>query len=170
MNDAKFEALFDACLEELYDAENQMVTALPEMIAAAFSEELARGLQQHLDQTKEHIRRLQSVFDGMGEQPGSRLSEGMQGLLMEGERLIRELPKSRVLDAGLIGAARKAEHYEIAAYETARAIAEIIGQQETAVLLQETLEEEIAADELLGNFADSILTGAGSGVTNPGSS
>lgn len=159
MSDAKFEDLFNRQLDELYDAENQIAKALPKMIAATSSEDLARALQEHLDQTKEHIRRLERIFEAMSEQPGSGKSAGMEGLLTEGERLIADLQKSMVLDAGLIGAAQKVEQYEVAAYRMARGIAEILAQQDTVELLQETLDEEMAMAEDLEDFAETILTG-----------
>ena len=161
MKAGKFEDLLGTELADLHDAETQILKALPKMIAAASAEELAQALQDHLDQTKEHVRRLESIFEAMGEQPGSGRSEGIAGLVLESERLITELEKSAALDAGLIGAAQKVEHYEIASYRMARALAEVLGQQETAELLQETLDEEMAADEVLESLAESVLTGTG---------
>jgi len=159
MNNAKFEDLFNRQLDELFDAESQIAAGLPKMIAAASSEDLARALQEHLDQTKEQIRRLETIFEAMGDQPGSGKSAGMAGLITEGDRLVADLQKSPVLDAGLIGAAQKVEQYEIAAYRMARGIAEILSQQDTADLLQETLDEEMAMAEDLEDFAEAILTG-----------
>ncbi len=161
MKAAKFEGLLRSELEELYDAENQILKALPKMIAAVSSADLAEALQDHLDLTKEHVRRLDGIFESIGEEAGSRRSEGMEGVVQESERLLTELEKSPALDAGLLGAAQKVEHYEIAGYRMARAIAEILGQQETAELLQETLDEEMAADETLENLTETVLTGAG---------
>ncbi len=160
MNDAKFEDLFNRQLDELFDAENQIAKALPKMIAAASSEDLAGALQEHLDQTKEQIRRLETIFGGIGEQPGgSRKSTGMEGLLTESERLVRDFQKSAVLDAGLIGVAQKVEQYEISAYRMVRGIAEILSQQNTVELLQETMDEELGMAEDLEDFAEAILTG-----------
>ncbi|HLK48777.1 MAG TPA: ferritin-like domain-containing protein [Bryobacteraceae bacterium] len=163
MKTGKFEAVLSTELADLHEAETQIVKALPKMIAAASSEELAQAFQDHLDQTKEQVRRLESIFESMGEQPGSGRSEGIGGLVQETERIITELEKTAALDAALIGAAQKVEHYEIAGYRTARAIAEVLGQQETAELLQETLDEEIAADEALETLAEKVLTGSSSG-------
>ena len=159
MKEAKFEDLFIEELEDLYDAEKQIVDALPKLIAASSSEELSNALQEHLDETRAQVGRLQKIFKNMGEEPSSRACVGMQGLLKEGEKLISEMSKSPVLDAALTGAAQKVEHYEIAAYGTARAMAEMLGQQEVVDLLQETLEEEEAADETLSEIGESLLAG-----------
>jgi ferritin-like metal-binding protein YciE len=159
MKQAKFEDLFREELEDLYDAEKQIVEALPKMMKAASSEELTGAFQEHLEQTKEQVKRLEKIFESMGEQPGGRKCEGMQGLLREGERLLTGMERSEVLDAGLIGAAQKVEHYEISAYGTARAMAEMLGQLDIAELLQETLAEEEAADENLSVIAEGILDG-----------
>ncbi len=159
MKEAKFEDLFREELEDLYDAEKQIVGALPKMVAAASNAELASAFEQHLQQTREQVKRLDRIFESMGEQPGSRKCEGMQGLLQEGEKLITEMEKSPVLDAALIGAAQKVEHYEISAYGTARSMAEMLGQAETAELLDETLDEEKETDETLTEIAESIMTG-----------
>src|SRR5579872_1628880 len=154
MKDAKFEDLLSEGLEDLHDAENQILKALPKMIAAASSPELAEAFQQHLEQTKEHVRRLQSIFDAMGVQPGGTPSTAMAALLAQGERLVGEHEKSAVLDAALIGAAQKVEHYEIAGYRMARGVAEILAQQDAAEMLQETLDEEEETDETLSDLAE----------------
>ena len=132
---------------------------MPKIIAASSSEELAEALQEHLDETKEQVKRLDRVFEMMGEQPAGKTCEGMQGLLKEGERIISEMEKSPVLDAGIIAAAQKVEHYEIAGYGTARSMAEMLGQSEVAELLQETLEEEEAADDNLTDISADIMGG-----------
>ncbi len=159
MKEAKFEDLFQEQLQDLYNAEKQIVTALPKMIAASSSAELAAAFQEHLQQTQEQVKRLERVFEGMGEQPNGKTCEGMQGLLQEGEKIIGEIAKSEVLDAGLIAAAQKVEHYEISAYGTARAMAEMLGQADAAELLEETLEEEKETDERLTEIAEGILMG-----------
>ncbi len=158
-SEAKFEDLFREGLEDLHDAEKQIVTALPKMVAAASSEELAEALQDHLDQTKEQVRRLERIFEQMSEQPGGRECQGMKGLLAEGEKLIAEHAKSPVLDVALIDAGQKVEHYEIAAYTNMCALAEMLGQQEAFELLEETLEEEKDANEALAEISDSLLGG-----------
>lgn len=159
MAEAKFETLFREELEILYDAEKQIVAVLPKMIAAASSEELSGALQDHLDETKQQVVRLDRIFEAMGEEAGAREGQGMQGLLQEGENLIAKLEKSAVLDIGLINAAQKVENYEICGYGTVRALAEMLGQQEAAELLEETLEEESAAADILTDLAEVILSG-----------
>ncbi|SRR5579883_3170434 len=159
MKAARFEDLFTEGLQELYDAENQILKALPKIIAAASSEALSEGLQEHLDQTKVQIRRLQSVFEAMGLTPGSSASAAMESLLNQADLRITDIEKSPVLDVALIGAAQKVEYYEIAAYGMARGLAELLGQQEAADLLQETLDEEEAAAKRLADIAEMILTG-----------
>ena len=104
------------------------------------------------------MKRLDKVFQKIGAKPGKKTCEGMQGLLREGEKIIGELAKSPVLDAGLIAAAQKVEHYEISAYGTVRSMAEMLGQEEAAELLEETLEEEKETDETLTEIAESIMS------------
>lgn len=159
MKDAKFEDLFHDQLQDLYDAEKQIVQALPKLAEAASSEELSAAFQEHLEQTKEQVKRLERIFKNMGESPGGKTCEGMQGLIKEGNRLISEINKSPVLDAALIGAAQKVEHYEISGYGTARSMAEMLGQQDAAELLDETLDEEKEADDNLTEIAETIMTG-----------
>ena len=159
MKNLKFEDLLKEELEDLYDAEKQIVSALPKMVEAASDDDLKAAFQEHLEQTQEQVARLERVFEAIGEQPGGRQCEGMQGLLKEGEKMINELEKSPVLDAALIGAAQKVEHYEISGYGTARTMAEFLGQQDAADLLEQTLDEEKAADDTLTEIAESIMTG-----------
>jgi ferritin-like metal-binding protein YciE len=163
MKEAKFDELFREELEDLYDAEKQIVQALPKMAEAASSEELSSAFQDHLEQTKEQVKRLEKIFKTLGVKPQGKTCEGMQGLIKEGQRMISEIPKSPVLDAGLIGAAQKIEHYEISGYGTVRTMAEMLGQQDAADLLEETLEEEKTTDETLTEIAESIMTGEDSG-------
>lgn len=163
MKEAKFEDLFHQGLQDLYDAEKQILQALPKMAEAASSEELTAAFQDHLEQTKEQVKRLEKVFKQIGEKPAAKTCEGMQGLIKEGEKMIAEMPKSAVLDAGLIAAAQKVEHYEISGYGTARTMAEMLGQQDAAELLEETLDEEKATDESLTEIAESIMSGEDTG-------
>jgi len=151
--------LFQDELQDLYDAENQIVKALPKMAEAASDEELAGAFQQHLEVTKKQVKRLERVFQQLGIKPQGKTCEGMQGLLKEGEKMMQEIEKSPVLDAALIGAAQKVEHYEISGYGTARTMAEILGQSEAAELLEETLDEEKETDENLTGIAESIMSG-----------
>lgn len=150
--------LFREELRDLYDAENQIVKALPKMADAATDEELVSAFQEHLEVTRNQVKRLDKVFQQLGIKPQGKTCEGMQGLLKEGEKMIQEMDKSPVLDAALIGAAQKVEHYEISGYGTARTMAEILGQQEAAELLEETLDEEKQTDENLTEIAESIMS------------
>jgi ferritin-like metal-binding protein YciE len=159
MKQLKFEDLLTNELNDLYDAERQIIEALPRMKEAASTDELAQAFEQHLEETKEQVKRLDSIFSQMGEQPGGKQCEGMTGLLREGDQLMAEMEKSVVLDAALIAAAQKVEHYEISGYGTARTLAAMLGQNEAAELLQVTLEEEKDADETLTEIAEGIMGG-----------
>jgi ferritin-like metal-binding protein YciE len=156
--DAKFEGLFQEGLEDLYDAEKQIAAALPKLIAASSSEELSGALSSHLEETKEHVSRLETIFERTAQEPSGKLCRPMEALLSEGERLISELQKSRVLDTALIAAARKVEHFEIAGYTSLSGIAEMLGQQDAFELLQTILEEETEADAGLGELSEIILS------------
>jgi ferritin-like metal-binding protein YciE len=144
-------------LKDLYSAENQIVKALPKMAKAAGSSELKRAFERHLEETKRQVERL----DQIGEQLDIRLTgkkcKGMAGLIEEGNELIAEDLDQDALDAGLIGAAQKVEHYEIAAYGTARTHAEMLGHSKVARLLQQTLNEEGATDKKLTQLAENII-------------
>jgi ferritin-like metal-binding protein YciE len=149
--------LFQDELQDLYDAENQIVNALPKMAKAAQSGDVRAALQEHLEVTKRQVRRLDDIFSRMKQQPGEKMCAGMQGLIEEGEELIEEGEPSAVLDAGLIAAAQKVEHYEIASYGTARTHAQQLGHDEIASLLEQTLEEEKQTDEKLTALAESSI-------------
>lgn len=159
MKMTKYEDLLKHEIEDLYDAERQIVEALPKMIESASSEELAQAFEDHLEQTKEQVRRLERIFEAIGEQPGGMKCEGMRGLLREGELVILEMDKSPVLDAALIAAAQKVEHYEISGYGSARTMAAMLGQEDAADLLEQTLEEEKDADETLTEIAEALMMG-----------
>jgi ferritin-like metal-binding protein YciE len=163
MKEANFEELFREELEDIYDAERQIIQALPKMAEAASSEELQAAFQEHLEVTRQQVKRLDKVFQKIGSKPGKKTCEGMQGLLREGEKMMGEIPKSAVLDAGLIAAAQKVEHYEISAYGTVRTMAEMLGQEDAAELLEETLEEEKETDENLTEIAESIMSNESGG-------
>lgn len=153
------ETLNDLLLDEIkdtYDAEHQLTQALPKMIKAALSEELKSAFQTHLQQTQEQIARLEQVFEILGETAERKTCKAMKGLVAEGEDLIKDHAASIVRDAGLVGAAQRVEHYEIAAYGTSRAYAEALGESEVAALLQVTLEEEKETDALLSAIGTSI--------------
>jgi ferritin-like metal-binding protein YciE len=142
-------------LKVLYNAENQLVKALPKMAKAASSEELRQGFEEHLEQTKGHVQRLEKIFQTLGESPKGKKCKGMEGLVEEGTEVMEEFAGS-LMDAALIGAAQRVEHYEIAAYGTACAFAEALGETEQASLLNETLEEEKETDKKLTKLADQI--------------
>ena len=140
-------------LQDIYDAEKQLVKALPKMAKAAEHEELKRGFEEHLEQTEEHVNRLERVFEAMGERAKSKKCKAMQGLIEEGNELIREQQG----DAALICAAQKIEHYEIATYGSLQSWAKLLGNSEAAELLDETLEEEKATDEKLTEAAENFI-------------
>jgi ferritin-like metal-binding protein YciE len=151
------EDLFLHELKDLYSAENQMVKALPKMAKNASSPELKRSIEMHLEQTREHVERLKQIFDKLDAAPGRHKCKGMEGLIAEGEDLMKEDVDGEVLDAGLIGSAQRIEHYEIAAYGTARAHAEQLGNSQAAKLLQRTLDEEGETDKKLTRLAESLV-------------
>lgn len=154
--------LHDLFLDELADllsAETQLTKALPKMAKAAESDHLAEAFRSHLEETKGHVERLKQVFTSLGEKPKSKTCKAMVGLIEEGSELMEELKDSSALDAGLIAAAQKVEHYEIASYGTACAWAERMGHDKALKLLQETLQEEKAADEKLTGIAETEANG-----------
>ena len=142
-------------LKDVYDAEHQLLKALPRMAKAASSTELQQAFEEHLAQTEQHVERLESVFESCGEEPERESCVGMKGLIAEGERLMKENAEADVLDAGLISAAQRVEHYEIAAYGTLVAWAGTAGIEGAAELLQTTLDEEKMTDQKLSAIAES---------------
>jgi ferritin-like metal-binding protein YciE len=144
-------------LRDLYSAENQLLAALPRMAKAASSDELKQSFEDHLGQTKEHVERLEEICHRLGEKPAGRICKGMIGLIEEGAELMQENGQEAVIDAGLIGAAQRVEHYEIAAYGTVRTFAHLLGEEEAADLLQQTLEEERETDKYLSEIAEEIV-------------
>jgi ferritin-like metal-binding protein YciE len=148
------EDLFFEELNDIYDAEQQLVEALPKMVEAAHSDDLKRGFREHLDQTHRQIDRLEQIFNEHGRKTDGKACIGMQGIIAEGELLInaREVDPD-VLDAGLIAAAQKAEHYEIATYGTVRSYAQQLGKDKAATLLNQTLDEESKTNERLTSMA-----------------
>jgi ferritin-like metal-binding protein YciE len=149
-------------LKDLYSAENQLVKALPKMAKAASSDELRSGFEEHLEQTKGQVQRLETIFGQLEENPKGKKCKAMEGLIEEGSEAIGEY-EGPVLDAALIGAAQRVEHYEMAAYGTVRAFAEELGENEQASLLSETLEEEKQTDEKLSTLAKEINPEANQG-------
>lgn len=150
-------------LRDLYNAENQLVKALPKLAKAATSEELSSGFEEHLEQTKGHVQRLEQIFESLGESPKGKKCAGMEGLVKEGSEMADEFEGS-VLDAGLISAAQRVEHYEIAAYSTVIAFAELLGESEQQSLLNETLQEEKETDEKLTELSKEINVQANEGA------
>jgi ferritin-like metal-binding protein YciE len=153
---ASLEALYISELKDLYSAEQQLVKALPKMAKAATSKELKKGFEHHLKQTRGHIARLEKVFKAIEASPRGKKCKAMEGLIKEGAELIKEKAEPEVLDAALIAAAQRVEHYEIAGYGCVRTYARILGDQESASLLQQTLDEESQTDETLTQLAESI--------------
>lgn len=144
-------------LKDLYSAENQILKALPRMIKAATHKGLKQGFTKHERQTRQHVTRLERICRGLGVKPTGKRCVGMEGVLKEGSELIGEKPDKEVLDAGLISAAQHVEHYEIAGYGTVRTWARLLGYEEHAELLQQTLEEERDTDEALTELAESSI-------------
>jgi ferritin-like metal-binding protein YciE len=140
-------------LRDLYDAEKQLVKALPKVAKAASSEQLRQAIQEHLEETKSQVERLEDAFARLDTPARGKRCEAMRGLVEEASQMIEEIKTPQVLDAALIAAAQKVEHYEIAGYGCARALAEACGHQQVAQLLDETLEEEKAADQKLNQIA-----------------
>ena len=143
-------------LKDLYSAEKQITKALPKMARAASSQDLKSAFESHLEETQGHVERLDKIFENLGKSPRGKTCHGMQGLLEEGSEMISESEKGPVRDAGLISAAQRVEHYEMAGYGSVREFASILGQNEIASLLEETLEEEKAADEKLTGIAKKV--------------
>ncbi|HXM90054.1 MAG TPA: ferritin-like domain-containing protein [Candidatus Dormibacteraeota bacterium] len=143
-------------LKDIYNAENQLVKALPKMAKAANSEELRTGFEEHLEQTRGHVQRLEQIFKEMGEKPSGKKCKGMEGLVAEGQEMMEEDFEDDVMDAALISAAQRVEHYEIAAYGTVRTYAELLGEDTAAQLLEQTLEEEKETDQKLTDMAGEI--------------
>lgn len=143
-------------LKDLFSAENQLLKALPKMAKAASSSELRTGFEKHLEQTKGHVQRLEEIFQSLDESPKGKKCVGMEGLVNEGAEVIREGFEDAVLDAGLVGAARRVEHYEMAAYGAVCEIAKVLGQTKHASLLEKTLAEETQTDQKLSGLAKGI--------------
>jgi ferritin-like metal-binding protein YciE len=141
-------------IQDLYSAENQLIEALPKMADKAESPELKAAFQQHLEETQEHARRLEQAAELLGEKPGGVPCVGMKGLIKEGEEIMKEAKQPQALDAGLIAAAQKVEHYEIASYGTASAHAEELGLMDLVELLEATLDEEQMCNEKLTEIAE----------------
>lgn len=146
--------LFIDELKDVYNAENQITKALPKMAQAATSPELKAAFETHLQETQGQIKRLEQIFQLLGESPQGKVCKAMQGIVAEGEEMMGEDAKPTVMDAALISSAQRVEHYEITGYGTLRTFAQELGHDEAASLLQETLDEERATDEKLTKLAE----------------
>ena len=151
-----FHGLFIEELQDILHAENQLIKALPKMAKAAADESLKAGFLAHLEETKDHVDRLEKVFKSLGEKAKGKPCKAMKGLVEEGAEAISEHEKGPVRDVALIGAAQRVEHYEIAAYGTVVAMAGLMGHDKEAGLLQETLDEEGATDKKLTSLSKSV--------------
>ncbi len=145
--------LFVEQLQDLYSAEQQLVEALPKMANASSNEELRDAFEQHLEETRGHVRRLEEVLSQIGESPGGEKCKGMEGLIAEGREILQMQGDPNVIDAALIAAAQRAEHYEIAGYGTVKTLAGHLDLGDAKSLLDETLDEEPKADKLLTKIA-----------------
>jgi ferritin-like metal-binding protein YciE len=145
--------LFVEDLKDLYNAETQLIAALPKMAEAASDPALKQAFQSHLAETEGHVSRLEQIFQALYESPKGKKCRAMEGLIEEGKELMEADAAPQVMDAGLIGAAQKVEHYEIAGYGTVRTYAEVLGNDQAARLLQQTLDEEGMADKKLNKLA-----------------
>ncbi len=150
-------------LRDLYDAENQLIKALPKMAKEASSDELRQGIEEHLEQTRGHAERLEQIFEQLGEKPKGKKCKGMQGVIEEGKETLEEDMEEDTKDAAIIAAAQRVEHYEIAGYGTARTYANLLGENEAAELLEETLNEEKDTDQKLTQLAEEINVEAAEG-------
>jgi ferritin-like metal-binding protein YciE len=148
--------LFLEELKDLYSAEHQITKALPKMAKAASTEQLRQAFENHLEETKGHVNRLEKIFETLGNSGKGKTCEGMKGLLSEGSEIIGEVEKGDVRDAGLISAAQRVEHYEMAGYGSVRAFAELLGHPDVVKLLDATLKEEEAADQKLTQISKAV--------------
>jgi ferritin-like metal-binding protein YciE len=150
-------------LRDLYNAETQLVKALPKLAKAASNDQLSEAFQEHLRQTSEHVSRLEQIFEQLEEKPSGKKCLGMEGLVKEGAETMKSDYTEDVRDAAIIGAAQRVEHYEMAGYGTVRALAELLGENDHVSLLEETLEEEKQADQKLTQLSDEINPKAAQG-------
>ncbi len=151
------EDLFLEQIEDLYDAEKRLVRALPKMAEASTSQALRQAIHSHLMETEGHVSRLENIFRTLGKSAKSQTCDAMKGLISEGEDMIKDTDASPLRDAGIIACANRVEHYEIAGYGSARTFAQSLGLREAASLLDQTLQEEKAADQKLTQLAESMV-------------
>jgi ferritin-like metal-binding protein YciE len=143
-------------LRDLYDAENQITDALPKLIDAAHNSELKNALQEHLNVTENQIARLEQIFQMLNEKSSGETCKGMKGVIKEGDEIVSAGGDPATVDAGIISAAQRVEHYEMAGYGTVRTYAKLLGQEQHANLLQQTLDEEEEADKTLTQIASTV--------------
>jgi ferritin-like metal-binding protein YciE len=151
------EKLYVDELRDIYNAENQLLKALPKMAKGASSPDLKNAFETHLKQTESHVERLEQIFADLDESPKGKTCHAMKGLIEEGSEILKEDGEESVLDAGIIVAAQKVEHYEMAAYGSARTFARLLGQEKAAELLQTTLDEESETNESLNQLAENMV-------------
>lgn len=151
------EKLYVDELRDIYNAENQLLKALPKMAKGSSSPDLKSGFEKHLRQTETHVQRLDQIFAELDESPKGKTCRAMKGLIEEGSEILKEEGEESVLDAGIIVAAQKVEHYEMAAYGSARTFARLLGQDKAAELLQTTLDEESETNESLNQLAENMV-------------
>ena len=157
MNLETLKELYVNELRDLYNAENQLVKASPKMAKGASSDELKEAFEKHLEQTKVHVQRLEEVFEELGEKTKGKTCQAMKGLIEEGSEVLKANGEDSVIDAGIIVAAQKVEHYEMAGYGCARTYAELLGDKKGAQLLQTTFTEEADTDKKLTELATSVV-------------
>ena len=143
-------------LRDLYSAENQITDALPKLIDAAHNSELKNALQEHLNVTQTQIARLEQIFQSLNEKPSGETCKGMKGVIKEGDEMVSAGGDPSTVDAGIISAAQRVEHYEMAGYGTVRTYAKLLGRDQDATLLQQTLDEEEEADQTLTQIASTV--------------
>jgi len=151
------EDLFLEQIKDLYDAEQRLVKALPDMAEAATSPQLRQAIESHWKETKGHVDRLERIFNDLQTKPKGETCDAMKGLIEEGETIVSDTDASPLRDAGIIAAANRVEHYEIAAYGSARTFALTLGLSTAVSLLEQTLQEEKNADKKLTYFAESMI-------------
>jgi ferritin-like metal-binding protein YciE len=156
VKDSPLRELYVEQLQDLYNAESQLIKALPKMADAADSEELRSAFEEHLEQTRQHVERLEEIFERLGEKAKGEKCKGMEGLIKEGSEVMKEDLPEPVKDAALIAAAQRVEHYEIAGYGTVRTFATLLEDEESVSLLEETLNEEKDTDSKLSALAEHI--------------
>lgn len=157
MQSSQLMKLFEDELKDIYWAEKALTKAIPKMVKNATSQELIDALENHLEETKNQITRLEEVFESIGKKASAKKCDAMEGLIKEAEGIMEDSEEGAMRDAGIISAGQKVEHYEIASYGTLRQFAQTLGLEKVAKLLEETLNEEKAADEKLSVVATATI-------------